>query len=172
MPTVDIPDKICPHCGGTKWYIRTNGKIDSCNNKKLERHNKYYKKVKTTEVFKRKKADLAIQYYHKNSEKINQRKAILRKPEWTKNTYERNKEKILLKCKEYVTNEEVKKKIRENAKKRNKLLSDNTVRNLITSNIRRTFLVTFSAKNIPQPLIELKRKQLILTRKIKNNGKD
>jgi len=20
MPTIDIPDKICPHCGGTKWY--------------------------------------------------------------------------------------------------------------------------------------------------------
>lgn len=19
MPTIDIPDKICPHCGGTKW---------------------------------------------------------------------------------------------------------------------------------------------------------
>ena len=23
MPTVDIPDKICPHCGGTRWYIET-----------------------------------------------------------------------------------------------------------------------------------------------------
>ena len=21
MPTIDIPDKICPHCGGTKWFI-------------------------------------------------------------------------------------------------------------------------------------------------------
>jgi len=20
MPTVDIPDKVCPHCGGTQWY--------------------------------------------------------------------------------------------------------------------------------------------------------
>lgn len=23
MPTIDIPDKICSHCGGTKWYIFT-----------------------------------------------------------------------------------------------------------------------------------------------------
>jgi hypothetical protein len=25
MPTVDIPDKICKHCGGTKWYTH-NGR--------------------------------------------------------------------------------------------------------------------------------------------------
>jgi hypothetical protein len=170
MPTIDIPDKICPHCGGTKWYVRTNGKIDSCNNKKLERHNKYYKKVKTTEVFKRKKADLAINYYHKNSKKIKKRNAILRKPQWAKNTYKRNKEKILLKCKEYVANEEVKKKIRKNSKKRNELLSNNTLKNLIASDVRRTFSSVFSVKDIPQDLIELKRKQLLLKRKIKNNG--
>lgn len=23
MPSIDIPDKICPHCNGTKWYIIT-----------------------------------------------------------------------------------------------------------------------------------------------------
>lgn len=172
MPTIDIPDKICSHCGGTKWYVRNNGKIDSCNNKKLERHNKYYKKVKSTEDFKRKKADLAINYYHKNSEKIKERNRILRKPDWAKNTYKRNKKKILLKCKEYVSNEEVKQKIRENSKKRTKILSQNTVKNFIASDIRRTFSTNFSVKDVPQDLIELKRKQLLLKRKIKNNGKD
>lgn len=24
MPTIDIPDRICPHCGGTRWYVYIN----------------------------------------------------------------------------------------------------------------------------------------------------
>ena len=36
MPTVNIPDKICPHCGGTKWYFYA-GYPRTCFNKLSER---------------------------------------------------------------------------------------------------------------------------------------
>ena len=29
MPTIDIPDKICPHCGGTSWKIEYRKKAIS-----------------------------------------------------------------------------------------------------------------------------------------------
>jgi len=53
MPTIDIPDKICPHCGGTSWKIEyrkkpTKANPDSkyiryrCSTKGYERYRKWY----------------------------------------------------------------------------------------------------------------------------------
>lgn len=28
MPTIDIPDKICPHCGGTKWWTKIDKRLN------------------------------------------------------------------------------------------------------------------------------------------------
>ena len=52
MPTIDIPDKICPHCGGTKWrteYRKKPTKADPdkkliryrCAVKGKERHDRW-----------------------------------------------------------------------------------------------------------------------------------
>jgi hypothetical protein len=43
MPTVDIPDKICPHCGGTKWYINEERYMNVCYEKLLENNRRYHK---------------------------------------------------------------------------------------------------------------------------------
>lgn len=62
MPTVDIPDKICPHCGGTKWYKRKhkkskNGIRYTCSIKVNEQSKKYNKKItKDPEKLKKIKA--------------------------------------------------------------------------------------------------------------------
>ena len=39
MPTIDIPDKVCPHCGGTKWFmvIQDGYTKYHCYEKKKER---------------------------------------------------------------------------------------------------------------------------------------
>lgn len=39
MPTIDIPDRICPHCGGTKWFmfIQDGYTKYHCHEKKKER---------------------------------------------------------------------------------------------------------------------------------------
>lgn len=39
MAKIIIPDKICPHCGGTEWYIRPKGGLDCVLQRKEYRHN-------------------------------------------------------------------------------------------------------------------------------------
>jgi hypothetical protein len=43
MPTIDIPDKVCPHCGGTKWYINEKHHMNLCYEKILESNRRYHK---------------------------------------------------------------------------------------------------------------------------------
>jgi hypothetical protein len=39
MPTIDIPDRICPHCGGTKWSTEYRKKPTKANpDKKVIRY--------------------------------------------------------------------------------------------------------------------------------------
>jgi len=40
MATVIIPDKICPHCGGNKWFISTTGQV-VCSRLNNERSKQY-----------------------------------------------------------------------------------------------------------------------------------
>lgn len=51
MPTIDIPDKICPCCGGIRWTVRKNyaskdGIRYECNVKVNEIARAYYEKRK------------------------------------------------------------------------------------------------------------------------------
>jgi len=41
MPTIEIPDRICPHCGGIRWYVHP--KQTTCYNKILESNRRYHK---------------------------------------------------------------------------------------------------------------------------------
>lgn len=43
MPTVDIPEKVCSHCGGTKWYINKKNKQNVCYEKIMENNRRYHK---------------------------------------------------------------------------------------------------------------------------------
>jgi hypothetical protein len=110
MPTIDIPDKICTHCGGTMWYTFKQGK-----------YIKYY-------CFLKKEENL-INFYKLNPEK---RKVYKKKCDRQKSVR----------------------------------LTNTYLKELI---IQYTDL---SFNDIPQELIEIKRKQLLLIRQIKNNVKN
>lgn len=108
MPTIDIPDKICPHCGGTKWFKFIQGK-----------YTKY---------------DCSIK-----------------------------KEQRLINFK----------KLNPNKYKLYKKKTDRQKSIRLTNSYIKEILIQYadlSFNDIPQELIELKRKQLLLKRKIKNNG--
>lgn len=106
MPTINIPDKICPHCGGTRWYkFLQNG------------YSKYYCK---------KKKDIYLKDWH--NENPNKHKSY-RKP------FGINK---------------------------SRKLTDTYLKELLIQ------YTNLSFKDIPKKLIETKRKQLLLTRQIKN----
>jgi len=157
MPTIDIPDKICPHCGGTKWYMtkHTNGKlhINTCFYKMAERRkafratdkgkeftNNYYKtpagkkhreKYQEKESTKKLRSQLAINQYHRDMKN--------------------NREKVL------------ERKSRYDKKLRAKL-TDGIVKHYIIKSCSEFGL---KINEIPPELIELKRKQIQLYRKLK-----
>lgn len=108
MPKIDIPDKVCPHCGGTRWYMFNQ-----------DDYIKYYCYKKRTDAHKK--------FLRENPEKHK--------------TYRRS-----------------------SGVQKSKKLTDTYLKERIVYNTDLSF------KDIPQELIELKRKQLLLTRQIKAHG--
>jgi hypothetical protein len=110
MPTVDIPDKICPHCGGTRWYT-------------------FIQDGKLKKTCYKRKQDYLLQFYKDNPGKhLSYR--------------------------------------RKSFKEKSKKLTTSYIKELIVQ------FTDLSFDDIPQELVELKRKQLLLKRQIKNNGKN
>jgi hypothetical protein len=165
MPTIDIPDKICSHCNDTKWFVTYQKYKDkvytvhTCFNKKIESQKKWisenkdkrllmYKrskdKVKQTDDYIKNNRARANKYYEQNPDKVKTTsKAVrLKNPDKYKNICKINKRKYV------------------------KFLNDVYIKNLICQNSGLQF------GDVPQPLIKLKRKQLLLKRQIKNNGKE
>jgi hypothetical protein len=170
MPTIDIPDKICPHCGGTRWCIfqkkdwrseKFHGTINyytnyscanvtenGCARLKRLKYNPLKPRVKVTKEYTKERVR---KYHQKNKHK------------W----HSQSKEVHNKRCKVYYkTNSEYKKRINDHQRKDCEVLSDAYIKRMITQH--KSFL---SYKDVPQDLVELKRKQLLLKRKIKNNGK-
>jgi len=130
MPTIDIPDKICPHCGGTKWKIE------------YEQRPSYIRKR------------------YRCSKKADERSK-----RWRLNNPEKYKEI----CKNKVvcfTSDSYRKKQLEKYYYNRDNLTDRHIKHLIAHKNE------LSQSDIPQELIEIKRKELLLIRKIKNNGKN
>jgi hypothetical protein len=169
MPTVDIPEKICPHCDGTKWIIykivkklATTGEIKTYNGFKCAKKNiqsgdkwrknnaEHCKKVarervkakrKSCTVFADKDREHKKKYYHNHKEE----RTIYRK-KWASLNPEKDRGYFA-----------------KNAKKNMENLSDYYVSRTIIG--RNNIL---KKPDIPSDLIEIKRKQLTLIRKIKN----
>lgn len=165
MPTVDIPDKICPHCGGTKWMSgiirRTNKKGDQIcytvyrcvvkaketamqyktNNldlvRKLERDKQ--KRKRLDPVFRKKASDRYKRYYSHNKEKVSETQKA-----WVKNNLDKRRTISRKSASKYIAS------LREGY--------------LVRCIISNTFL---KRPDIPQDLIELKRTQLSLMRQLK-----
>ena len=131
MPTVDIPDKICSHCGGTKWRIEYE-----------KRPYWIRKRYRCAKKAQERRDTWAL----KNPEKIK---------ELNKNRAKRDYGTEH--CKKYAL-----KKYYHN--------KDNLTDYYIKYKL--THCNDLSFKDIPQPLIELKRKQLLLIRQIRNNDKN
>ena len=102
MPTIDIPDKICSHCGGTRWYTKIDKHINKQNilkeytsytclkklqegqvkynlknpevRKGIEKRNR--EKNKSNEDYCNRAKKRAAEYYKKNIEKC---KALVKK---------------------------------------------------------------------------------------------
>ena len=161
MPTVIIPEKICSHCGGNKWYqhgnrywcyIRRNEKEKALRkNRDKEKYNNFrrltnsYKEILLKEKEKR-----------KEYRKLN---PIIKK---TPLTTAQRSAKYYLNIKD---NPKYKIKNVSRANKhfeRNKEeLNDKYIKSILCSGYELSFI------DIPQDLIDLKRKQLLLTRQLR-----
>lgn len=135
MPTVDIPDKICSHCGGTKW--------------KIEMEKRTYH----------------IRTRYRCAKRAQERscKSLMKNPERQKEySFRQNKRRVES---GYYKTSKYRAFANEVSKKHSVTLSDKYIKYILRHNKEnRNFDVT------PE-LIELKRKQLLLKRQIKNNGK-
>jgi hypothetical protein len=138
MPTIDIPDKICSHCGGIRW------RIEKYTTLKKGVVTRYRCSVEHSERTKR--------YYNLHIDVCRERNRI-KQLELNKTPKMRNYHK--LRTKHAVDN-----------------LTDNYVRKVIYLSMNRLDNGDIKYKEIPKELVEIKRKQLLLTRQIKNNGKD
>jgi len=140
MPTIDIPDKICPHCGGIRWK------------------SEYRKLAKGNKVLIYRCAVRAMERSNK----------------WKKNNPENVREHNIKNCKKRRANGYYKTpKERERARLRTVKeaadLSDNYLYKTIFASPE---LKGISRSDMPREILEIKRKHLLLTRQIKNNGKD
>ena len=70
MPTIDIPDKICPHCEKTRWYVNKKTNYHTCHQKMLESNKKYHASAAGKEALKRaknKQSENLTDYYIVNN---------------------------------------------------------------------------------------------------------
>lgn len=139
MPTIDIPDKICSHCGGTKWRIEQYKTLKKgvvkryrCAKEHSERTKKWY--------------NSHLDHVKEYSAKVIT-KGINKTPE--KREYYRNY-----------------------SKKQTDELSENYVRKMLAYRLRKSKGISLEQKEIPSELISTKQKQLLLTRQIRNYGKN
>lgn len=172
MPTVDIPDKICSHCGGIRWIqypiVKKSAKTGEiktytglkCAKKNIESGDRWrknniehYRKVARERIQNKRKT--CIEFIKRDRErkkmyyKVHKEERDIYKKKWIS----LNHEKYLGYC-------------NKNAKKQMENLTDYYVSRAVIG--KKSIL---KRSDVTPEVIELKRKQLLLTRKIKNNGK-
>lgn len=165
MPILNIPNRICPHCGGTEWKVRTWKSVKgpklsySCANK-VRQHIRNWANKPENKARKKINAKL---YHEKNKVKHNKRsKAYYAE---VKNTPE-----FIRKRKAYALKIYHSKKHRKIARakflKHWEDLTDQGVRNLIRSNYSHD-IPGFRAADIPPELIPIYRNRTLLKRQLK-----
>ena len=165
MPTVDIRNKICSHCGGTKWFTKIDKRINkdgilkdyvshTCSIIKTESNKKWVSEnpEKRRIISKRSKDKVkdTIEYKSKNNERV-------------KAWYKLNKEQAVQNARNAkIRNPEKYRLLSLKKNRQDKInLHDNYVKALVCQDSGLCF------KDIPQKLIDIKRKQLLLTRQLK-----
>jgi hypothetical protein len=74
MPTIIIPDKICSHCGGTKWYVNQKTGQYVCYQRLLESTKRYHTSTAGKAALKRaknKQSERLTDYYIVNNYYVN-----------------------------------------------------------------------------------------------------
>lgn len=163
MATIDIPDRVCSHCGGTIWYYDSKYNRYVCVQKRKEWQNKWRKE--NIVQFREKRRV----YYHTKMDKVlhykRTRKKALSNPE-REREYKRK----------YSTKPEAKQKKKEYKKQNPDRISISNLKykTRIKSTLGDTYLKELICQNtllkhtnVPQDLVELKRKQLLLKRQLK-----
>ena len=145
MPVVTIPNKICSHCGGIEWLTSKDKRIKSGIAYICHvRKQEYHKKFKERHPDNAKVKSIEYRNKVKHTEYY-----LTKTRERSRKWYEKNKKEAKEYNRLYI-----------------KQLTDNYVKQLI---IARTPL---TITDIPQELIDLKRKELILTRQFKTQQND
>jgi hypothetical protein len=168
MPTVIIPDKICPHCGGDKWFQSSN-KSRSKYKDKDKIFIRYICFILRTEGINRWKKNnpekvKAIKKAHKDKDPERTKKL---ESSYKRTYYQKYTDKLKAKVSKWqMANSERNKEIHTKAlKKYNRKhvdnLSEKYVKKLITN------YTPLKPSDINQELVELKRKSIKLQRQLK-----
>ena len=144
MPTIDIQDKICPHCGGIKWKIEHRKKPTKADSdKKLIRYRCAKKGHERTERWRDKNPEKVKEMEHRKTKKLSEM-GFYKTPEMM----------------EYY---------RKKSNRESDTLANNFIYRMILNSSN---MDGIKRSDIPQWLIEIKREQLLLTRQLRNNGKN
>ncbi len=164
MPTVNIPDKICPHCGGTKWM---SGIVKRTNQKGITKVYTVYRCIEKMKanavVYKQNNID-AVRAWEREKHRRRRLSEEFRKRcnKRHRNSYAKNKDKHLARNKAWLkaNPEKAKEKNRIAALKHIRRLPDGYILNRITRG------TTINKSDIPEEIIQLKRKQIMLKREL------
>jgi hypothetical protein len=167
MPTIDIPDKICPHCGGITYKVQYQGKYTSHRCIVLDKETKKQYREANQEKLK----ELSkLNYYGSSRYEKTQR----RRSEFLSKTHS-----TCSICKKTKHVSKFKKASKYSLDKRcisciNKSRCNRSMKELRDTYVKMCIVQDTVLKHddIPQWLIETKREQLLLTRQLKNNGKN
>ncbi len=147
MPTIEIPDKICPHCNGTKWYYHEKKNTYYCRNKQKEE----FKTYANTPEGKAKLKASRDKYRLKNKEK---------EKHYYKDYYEKNKEKYKIVCNKYHKTEKGKEALRRAKNKQSENLTDYYIVNNYYVNLYVSEGIKINRKDVTQELIDLQRNKI------------
>ena len=167
MPTIDIPDRICPHCGGITYKVQYQGKYISHRCVILDKEKKKQYRQINSEILKE---AAKVRYYNslKYKQTEQRRLEFLNKTHSTCSICKKTKDvSKFKKVSKYCLDKRCNSCI-------NKGRYTRTVNELRDTYVKMCIVQNTALKHndIPQQLVEIKRKQLLLTRQIKNNVKN
>ena len=168
MPIVDIPDRACPHCGGTIYRVQYHGKYTShyCIVRWREFAKNY--RDKNRDILRKKAKEAhknSVKYKLSQENKLKKKLDLMNKKKSTCNVCKKTKDISKFTKLTYDVRKtcDACRNKKQYIKQRDKLGNSYVSMCIIQDS-------GLSRKDIPQELIELKRKELLLKRKIKNNG--
>jgi len=186
MPTIDVPGKVCPHCNNTKWYFDAKRKTYACFIKVAERkikwqqdnHDRYIRLAKERRHKFRELNPLQPRSKMSDDERRAKQRELKRR-KWQEDA--KFREDVLKRVRKYessLTPEQRKLRYRkyynkniDKIRESNRLTASKMKENLCEGYLKQliTQYTDLSFKDIPEDLVELKRKQLLLKRQIKQS---